>query len=465
MKNRPPNITKHDKKKAGLFWRIFGFGLFLLLAIGATVIAVFATTGFDGDMHGVPRRASRVISERLSEHLAKKNDVLEQLLEDTAKIWGHSLAIFEEDGRALARAGRRRLEALDKDQLARMERRAFFSRDGRHLFAIWLERPSGEKRAYLVSSADAKTGPPKGLLILAIVLAMLAATSYPAARMLSRPLERLTRTANEFARGNLAVRTEVRGYEEVRVLARAFNDMAQALTQRIRREKELLGNVSHELRTPLSRIGVALQICEETDDAAAIKKKLDGIGQDLYELEEIVEDVLALTRLDSDAFEKTGFPLRPEPSLLGELVHESVERIQTAQPSRIFHIKEDIKDIPIEVDRRLIRRLLGNLLQNAVQYSEHDTEVEIAVTAKDGNASVEVLDRGIGVPEDDLPRLFEPFFRSERSRDKRAGGVGLGLALSKRIAAAHDGQITAQSRPGGGMIFRFTVPKSPRPHP
>lgn len=465
MKNRPPNTTKHDKKKAGLFWRIFGFGLFILLAIGATVIAVFANTGFDGDMHGVPRRASRVISERLSEHLAKKNDTLERLLEDTAEIWGHSLAIFEEDGRALARAGRRHLEPLEKDQLARMERRAFFSRDGRHLFAIRLDRPSGEKRAYLVSCADEETGPPKGLLILAIVLALLAATSYPAARMLSRPLERLTRAVNEFARGNLAVRTEVRGYEEVRVLARAFDDMAEALTQRIRREKELLGNVSHELRTPLSRIGVALQICEESDDAEAIKKKLDGISQDLYELEEIVEDVLALTRLDSDAFEKTGFPLRTEPSFLGALVHEAVVRIQTAQPSRVFEVKEQEKDIPVELDRRLIRRLLGNLLQNAVQYSEHDTKVEIAVTAKDDEAAVQVMDRGIGVPEDDLPRLFEPFFRSERSRDKRAGGVGLGLALSKRIALAHNGRLTAQSRTGGGMVFSFTVPTSPKPRP
>ena len=178
------------------------------------------------------------------------------------------------------------------------------------------------------------------------------------------------------------------------------------------------------------------------------------VEEDLAELEKLVSDVLTSARLDLTKGE-AGFSMEHETIDLGQLAREAADRIRRRYAGRSVEIIGE-GPTPVTVDATLVRRVVENLLSNAVRYSEPGTPVEVEITS--GPPRVEVRDRGVGLDPADLPRLFEPFFRADRSRTRATGGVGLGLTLCKRIVEAHGGQIEAEPREGGGAIFRFTLP-------
>jgi signal transduction histidine kinase len=195
---------------------------------------------------------------------------------------------------------------------------------------------------------------------------------------------------------------------------------------------------------------VALGLCEEEGDPAAVKAHLTGIADDVAELDGLVADVLTATRLDLAAAEGKGFPLHRAPLQLAELAAEASARFARNHPEHDLRLAVP-EDLPqVLVDRALLGRVLENLLENAARYSDPGTPIVLRACAEPGGLSVEVSDRGIGVPEEDLPRLFEPFFRTDRSRSRQAGGTGLGLTLCRRVVEAHGGTIRAEPNPGGG---------------
>jgi signal transduction histidine kinase len=143
---------------------------------------------------------------------------------------------------------------------------------------------------------------------------------------------------------------------------------------------------------------------------------------------------------------------------LAELARDAAERFRAAHEGRALEVSVADGLPPLRGDAALLRRLLRNLLDNAAKYSEPPAPVRLSVRGEDGVAVLEVSDRGIGIAAEDLPRLFTPFFRTDRSRARGTGGTGLGLALAKRIAEAHGGTISASSAPGEGATFRVTLP-------
>jgi signal transduction histidine kinase len=190
---------------------------------------------------------------------------------------------------------------------------------------------------------------------------------------------------------------------------------------------------------------------------AQARRHLDGIRSDLEELDRVVGDVLAAARLElgTDGGE---VPLRRQRVEAAELVARSAERFRASHPGRVLEVRL-APDLPaLEADPALLRRVLDNLLDNAGAYSEAPSPVVVAARAEGGSLRVEVSDRGIGVEASDLPRIFTPFFRTDRSRARRTGGVGLGLALAKRIVEAHQGTIAFESEAGRGSTVTFTVP-------
>lgn len=276
------------------------------------------------------------------------------------------------------------------------------------------------------------------------------------ARWIVRPIERLSRTARALGSGELTARSRLGRGDEIGELGQRIDEMADRIEGLLVSEKELLANVAHELRTPLTRIGVALDLAGE-GDAEAARASLAEIAVDVSELETIVDDILMAMR-----FEVAGpaqLPLRLAVTAPAEIARAAEERMRGRHPARPLEVAATGELPPIHVDPRLLRRVIDNLLENAHKYSpDPDARIELAVTGEAGRVVFEIRDHGIGITADDLPRVFAPFFRGDRSRSREAGGVGLGLTLAKRLVTAHGGTIELESTPGAGTTVRVAVP-------
>ncbi len=314
------------------------------------------------------------------------------------------------------------------------------------------------ERGYLVARgvhrAPSLVGP---LLTVICGLVILVLGALLTARWIVRPVERLSRTARALGSGDLTARSRLDRSDEIGELGRRIDEMADRIEGLLVSEKELLANVAHELRTPLTRIGVALDLASE-GDAGAARASLAEIAVDVSELETIVDDILMAMR-----FEVAGtaeLPLRRAVIAPAEIARAAEDRLRGRHPGRPLEVAVAEALPPIHVDPRLFRRVIDNLLENAHKYSpDPDARLDLTVTATESTGvTFELRDRGIGITADDLPRVFAPFFRGDRSRSREAGGVGLGLTLAKRIVTAHGGTIELSSTPGTGTTVRVTVP-------
>ncbi|MBX3233398.1 MAG: HAMP domain-containing histidine kinase [Labilithrix sp.] len=323
---------------------------------------------------------------------------------------------------------------------------------------------------YLAPVASGPPPAPPILLVASVILVVVGVGSWLTARSFARPLARLAETARAFGAGKLDARARMDRADEIGDVAQALDEMADRLARLVVAERELLANVSHELRTPLARIRVALDIAAELSELSEAEGKagaisLADIAHDLAELERIVEDVLASARLalDTGAREGKGLPLRAEPGDVRALLDKSAALFRVAHPSR-----ELVVDLPealgtVVADPVLLRRVVDNLLENAHKYTnEPDRPVtlraELADADADAKVVVTVVDRGIGIGEEDQKRLFEPFFRVDRSRSRATGGLGLGLLLARQIVEAHGGTLTIASTLNEGTTATVTLP-------
>lgn len=305
-----------------------------------------------------------------------------------------------------------------------------------------------------------------------LVLLVLALVSIPFARSLTKPLEHLAATARQVGAGNLSARALIKRRDEVGDVARAFNEMAERVEELLRAEKELLANVSHELRTPLARIRVVLDLAKSDSGAA---QYLPEIATDLAELEQMVDDILTAARLNLAEGRLGGetAPLRMQPTDVRHILASAVARFTDRHPERELTV-----DVPsglpiVLADRVMLRRAISNLLENAHKYSGEKSSIELCARclAQTQRASADgvvikgarcieiaIADRGIGIEPEDLKHIFTPFFRTDRSRARKTGGVGLGLALARRIARAHGGDLELQSRAGKGTKVTVRLP-------
>ncbi|MDB4969872.1 MAG: periplasmic sensor signal transduction histidine kinase [Myxococcales bacterium] len=296
--------------------------------------------------------------------------------------------------------------------------------------------------------------------MIACTLIGTALISLVFARSLARPLAQMEAAAQAFGSGDLQARTRVHRNDELGAVAQTFDEMAERVNALLRAQREFLANVSHELRTPLARIRVALDIAAEGDLQSA-RESLRLIADDWGDLDRLVETVLTVARFD----------LSQDPNLAAmELRYQTIDARRlgdrAAAAFRSMHkqtleVASDEQLIEICGDASLLRRVIDNLLNNAGKYSDPDTTIRLEMHRRGDDVEIRVRDRGIGIDAADLPRLFEPFFRTDRSRARKTGGVGLGLALAKRIVEAHHGRITVESQVGAGTTVSFTIPVEP----
>ena len=301
------------------------------------------------------------------------------------------------------------------------------------------------------------TGP---LLLLCGGFLILVIGALITARWIVRPIERLSRTARALGSGDLQARSRLDRADEIGELGHRFDEMAERITSLLVTEKELLANVAHELRTPLTRIGVALDLANEGDSEAA-RASLVEIAVDVSELETIVDDILTAMRFElAPGKLPAQLPLRRAIVPASEIAAAAADRLHARHPERPLEVTTT--DVDVHVDPALFRRVIDNLLENAHKYTpDTSSPIELVVARDRDDVVFEVRDRGVGIAGEDLPRIFTAFFRSERSRSRETGGVGLGLTLAKRLVEAHGGAIDVTSTIHIGTQVRVTIPAAP----
>ncbi|HKY26875.1 MAG TPA: ATP-binding protein [Pyrinomonadaceae bacterium] len=296
---------------------------------------------------------------------------------------------------------------------------------------------------------------------------------YWLARYLTSPVTKLRAATQQLAQGNLSARVGPaigNRRDELAYLGADFDLMAEQIESLINSQRRLLGDISHELRSPLARLNVALELAVQRagpDAAGALAR----IQREAENLNEMIGQLLALTRLESrtEGFQKTELDLR---QLVGEIVDDADFEARGRNRSVRFEANEECMVMGIE---QLLRRAIENVVRNAVQYTPEGTEVEVTLlrdscdglesAAKSDRDSeslncavVTVRDRGAGVPESALTKIFHPFYRVDEARDREAGGVGLGLAIAERAVRLHGGRVAATNADGGGLVVTISLP-------
>ncbi|MCI0569189.1 MAG: HAMP domain-containing histidine kinase [Myxococcaceae bacterium] len=440
-----------------LYKRVLLHGVMLLVlevvAVGLVMFAMGHPPGWRRQME----KGSRYLADRCVE-LLDEPAALSRELSRMREDFGVELTLYGRDGALLASNVMPAVPPLAEEELALLSKSAAIVPGYRQRVVAPLVGDGTPVGYAVIRYFYAQPDPTRVAAIIAAVFAALVLASIPLAASIVAPLERLTQAARKLGSGDLSARSGLARRDEVGELATAFDEMAARLQALVLREKELLADVSHELRTPLARIRVALEMAAE-GDAERAQAYLAEIGVDLAELERLVADVLAAARLDL-AMGQAGdgaTPLRRSPVQSAVLVERAAERFRSAHPSRPLEVQLEEPLPLVEADPEMLRRVIDNLLDNAQKYSDHLPITLAARNAEEGLV-VEVRDRGIGIDPADQERLFTPFFRTDKSRARGTGGVGLGLALARRIVEAHGGRIGVTSAPGQGTTVRFNVP-------
>ncbi len=292
------------------------------------------------------------------------------------------------------------------------------------------------------------------LQILAIVFTA-GLGCYGLARYLTSPIAKLRRATQRFAGGDLQTRVapEIgRRRDELARLAEDFDEMAERIENLLISQKRLTQDVSHELRSPLARLNVALELAKQKTDHENVSP-LDRIERESNNLNEMISRLLVLSKLESGApvFEKNKINL----SDLVEQIAADAD-FEAKGKNKAVGIIEN-QACKIAGNENLLRSAIENVVRNAVRYTKEETTVEIALKNADGNAFVTVKDYGAGVPESELENLFRPFYRVGEDRNRRTGGIGLGLAIAERAVHAHKGTIRARNT-SGGLLIEISLP-------
>ncbi len=269
------------------------------------------------------------------------------------------------------------------------------------------------------------------------------------------PLRRMSRSMDRIAAGDLDHRVVVHGNDEGAAIGRSFNAMADRVRDMVVGQRELMAGVSHELRSPLARMKISLELLREGRGGA---DRIAGLEADVDALDALVEELLLASRIDLGAVSLT-----PEPLDLAELCREAWTRVAAEAATRGTTLALDLgaDATHVAADRALALRLLGNLFENAVRHGGPG-EVRISSERHHDRVRITVADQGPGVAEADLARLFEPFFRADRSRSRRTGAGGLGLMIVRRAVEAHGGSVQARRADPRGLAVTFDLPAGVR---
>ena len=309
---------------------------------------------------------------------------------------------------------------------------------------------TGADRAFRTSSYLAIVAAALVAVTLACVLGVFVS------RALSKPINKVTTAAQEIRNGDLTARTGLVGTDEIGRLGETFDDMATTVERDLRHERRLTSDVAHELRTPLMAMLVTVEAMQDgvlpTSD-----ENLETVASETRRLSRLVDAMLHLSRIENGTRE-LNFKNTDLVQLVRNLVSGQHQLFHEQGIHLRFTNETGRSECYAEVDADLIREALVNLMSNAMRYTNEGGWVVVTVSADREDALISVKDTGIGMEADEIPRAFSRFWRSDVSRERESGGLGVGLAITKEIIDRHNGTITVDSAVGQGSTFTLRIP-------
>jgi signal transduction histidine kinase len=295
----------------------------------------------------------------------------------------------------------------------------------------------------------------QGIGLLLVLIAATYGSAFTARRALA-PIDEIIRRGREIRAHDLGKRLHVEADTvEIELLVRSVNEMLERLEEPVHRAHRFAANVSHELQTPLTAMRFAIEDAQRSGRTAERYREIaDDLLTEIDRLSLLIRDLRLLAIAGAGQL-----VAHPEAFDLGEVVQQCCEIARAVADGKRITIDERVlPGVTVAGSALHLRRVILNLTDNAIRYSPCDSTVSVRMECDEGVAEVTVSDRGCGIAADDLPRIFEPFFRADRARTRETGGSGLGLAIADQIVRAHHGRITVESEPNDGAAFTIHVP-------
>lgn len=292
----------------------------------------------------------------------------------------------------------------------------------------------------------------------AAIAALLACViGYFVSRGMAKPIQRITSTAKQIRNGDLTARTGVTGADEIGQLGETFDDMATTIERDIKLEHRLTGDVAHELRTPLMAMQATVEAMQD-GVLPADDEHLEVVASEVRRLSRLIDAMLKLSRLENGTTE-----VKVEKTDMVYLVKSLVSAQHQLFHERGLHLRFVDEtahgELYADVDPDLIREAIVNLMSNAMRYTNADGWVKVFLRQDRSDVLVGVQDTGIGIAKEDIPQTFSRFWRSDVSRERVSGGLGVGLAITKEIVDKHNGTILVESELGKGTTFTLRIPQ------
>ncbi len=300
------------------------------------------------------------------------------------------------------------------------------------------------------------------LLVFAGGMAMILGLFLASA--LTNRIHSLEQASRSLAAGQLSARVPVQGRDEIASLAAAFNQMATQLEAADQKQREverlrsdLIAWVGHDLQTPLASIRAILEALADgiVDDPASVQRYLQTAQRDVRSLSLLIDDLFQMAQIDAG-----GLKLDLTPNSLSDLISDTLESFSALAGRQGVTLEGSVSPEvdPVCMDAPRIGRVLNNLVGNAIRHTPAGGRVQLRARRNGPRVEVSVIDSGEGIRPEDIPHIFERFYRGEKSRSRATGGSGLGLAIARGIIEAHGGEIRLEDNPGGGTRFIFLIP-------
>ena len=294
------------------------------------------------------------------------------------------------------------------------------------------------------------------ILIFAAIAVSALVCSWIFSRVITRPIAGLNRGIQRMSKGDFSSRVKIRGSGEMKQLARAFNSMSEKLETLDESRNQFVSNASHELKTPLATMKIMIEslIYQPDMDKNLRTEFMTDINNEIDRLSAVVSDLLTLVQMDSQ-----NVKLSRENLSIAQLIKENAHRLQPIADQKKQKIALSLSDpCDIYADKSKLNQVIYNLMENAVKYTQNGGTIRVSLQRQGRDARFTVSDNGPGIPKENLPHIFDRFYRVDKARSREKGGTGLGLSIVHQLVLLHGGAISVESEEGKGATFIVELP-------